>query len=184
MTTQKNGVQLGNFEQLVKTISRNNDFGDLRFSASSKWIGGTKTEVTVSAYYAAGNNIAPPGRKFTITMDEPLQLGGSDEAPNPFEMLLAALCGCVSAGVATQASFSNADITSIEVETTADVNILGLLGINMEPAVCSEIHYQVTVDGPDADKLVEAKEAFDSKSAVVANLRQPVNITTTVIKKS
>jgi uncharacterized OsmC-like protein len=117
-------------------------------------------------------------------MDEPLQLGGSDEAPNPFEMLLAALCGCMSAGIATQASFSDADITSIEVETTADVNILGLLGINSEPAVCSNIHYQVTVDGPDADKLVAAKEEFDSKSAVVANLRHPVNVTTTVVKKS
>jgi len=53
------------------------------YKAQTKWIEGFKTETEI--------------RKFKVSIDEPLELKGTNTAPNPVEMLLAALGGCVAA---------------------------------------------------------------------------------------
>ena len=51
------------------------------YKAQTKWIEGTKVETKI--------------REFKVGIDEPLELRGTNTAPNPVEMLLAALGGCV-----------------------------------------------------------------------------------------
>ncbi len=53
------------------------------YKAQTKWIEDFKTETEI--------------RKFKVSIDEPLELKGTNTAPNPVEMLLAALGGCVAA---------------------------------------------------------------------------------------
>lgn len=183
MSKVVNGVQISNFEKLAKTIKRNPEMGQLKFIAKSTWKGGTRAEVAVSEYYAADQNLAPSERKFKIVMDEPHPLGGNDSAPNPFEMMVAALCGCMNAGIALSASLAHAQIDGIEIEAEAHINVLGLLGITEDTTAPNLIHYKVTVDGPEPEKLIAAKEAFDAKSAVVASLKHPLNVTTEIVVK-
>jgi uncharacterized OsmC-like protein len=51
------------------------------YNAQTKWIEGTKVETKI--------------RKFKVSIDEPLELRGTNTAPNPVEMFLASLGGCV-----------------------------------------------------------------------------------------
>ena len=52
------------------------------YKAETKWLGGTKAKTRI--------------REFKIDIDEPLELKGTNTAPNPVEILLAALGGCVA----------------------------------------------------------------------------------------
>jgi len=52
------------------------------YKARTKWLEDFKTETEI--------------RKFKVGIDEPLELKGTNTAPNPVEMLLATLGGCVA----------------------------------------------------------------------------------------
>jgi uncharacterized OsmC-like protein len=173
-----NGVNLSKLEELFRAIKRIDALGDVKFAAKSVWKGGTRTDVTVSAYYAGGQNLAPAGRKFTILIDEPVELGGQDTAPNPMEYLAAAICGCITAGITTQAGFANAEVSELEVGVEAEVNVRGLLGIDDSPSSCSNIDYSVRMAGPAGETLLTAKKYIDQWSPVVSSLRSEVPVTT------
>ena len=98
-------------------------------------------------------------------------------------MLAAALCGCMTAGIAIKASLANVQIDDIEIESEANINVLGLLGITDDLPLCNPLHYKVIVGGPNPEKLVRVKEEFDKQSALVANLQNQVNVTTEIAIK-
>ncbi len=51
------------------------------YKARTKWIEGTKQETEI--------------REFKVSIDDPLELRGTNTAPNPVELFLASLGGCV-----------------------------------------------------------------------------------------
>lgn len=51
------------------------------YKTQTKWMEGTKVETKI--------------REFTVSIDEPLELRGTNTAPNPVELLLTALGGCI-----------------------------------------------------------------------------------------
>lgn len=184
MSKMKNGVDLENLEALVAALKENSALANLRFVATSQWKGGTRTEVTISDLYAGGQNIATGGRKHTLMVDEPPQLGGTDKAPDPIEYLAAGLCGCITAGIATNAALFGTDLEKIEVTVEADFDIRGLFGLDRSvPTGANELRYTVRLKGKGAsrDALVRSKETIDKKSPVRNTLANPLKIYTEVI---
>src|SRR5690625_5241335 len=53
-------------------------------------------------------------RDFTLTIDEPVALGGSDQEPNPVEFVLAAVMGCMNVVVHLVAKERGVRIRSLE----------------------------------------------------------------------
>jgi len=51
------------------------------YKTQTEWMEGTKVEIKI--------------REFTVSIDEPLELRGTNTAPNPVELLLTALGGCI-----------------------------------------------------------------------------------------
>jgi uncharacterized OsmC-like protein len=132
--------------------------------------------------HAGGQNIARPGRQFTLLVDEPAELGGADEAPNPVEYIAAGLCGCITAGIATNAALFGTELEAIEVTVEANYDLHGVLGLDKSvPNGALELHYNVKLKGAgDVEKLMKSKETIDRKSPVRNTLELPLKVTTSV----
>jgi uncharacterized OsmC-like protein len=185
MTKIRNGVNLDNLEALIAAVKDNRYLSQVRFMARSEWKGGTKAEVTISELTAGGQNVAGPQRSFKVLVDEPPQLGGTDEAPDPVEYLAAGLCGCLTAGIASNAALFGTDLEKIEVSVEIDYDFIGLLGLDRSvPTSATELKYTVRIKGaPGAspEAVRKAKEIIDRKSPVANTIRHPIRVSTEII---
>ncbi|EGV43488.1 OsmC family peroxiredoxin [Bizionia argentinensis JUB59] len=92
-------------------------------------------------------------RQFKLVIDEPEDLGGTDENANPVEYLLAGLAGCVNVVghlVAKELGFS---IKKLKIEVTGNINPSKLFGIsNDERAGFKGIELKLN---PETDASIE-----------------------------
>lgn len=182
MATLKNGVDLASIATYVDAVKTDPAQGQIKFVATSRWEGGTRSTISVDQFYANGQPAAPAGRSFKIVCDEPAVLGGTDQGPGPGELIAAALCGCLTAGIATNAALFDTELDDIEVTTEVDWNMLGLLGLDRSvPSSAKGVHYTVRLKGNDPEKLRRAKETLDRKSAILKTIEAMIPVTTTVV---
>ncbi len=183
MTKGLNGIDLESIGAFVEAAKQDGGVAAVKFVAKSRWQGGARCDATVNEFYSNGQVASRPGRSFTVSMDEPSPLGGNDQYPNPAEMLAAALCGCLTAGIAANAALFGTEIESLEVETEIDWNLLGVLGLNREvPCGASGIHYTVRLKGRGTEaQLLRSKETLDRKSAILNTYLKPVAVTSTTV---
>jgi len=180
-----NGVNLEGIKQVDALVRQNPAMGKCMFKAKSTWKRGTRSEITIDSLTAGGQEMSPPSRRFTLTVDEPPYLGGADGAPNPVEVLLAALAGCVTAGCATNGDMFGVPIDAMTIELEADVDARGMLGHDKSVRNgVTDIRYTVTIQSPASEEQVKrVKETIDRKSPVRDTLANPVNITSRLVYK-
>lgn len=97
-----------------------------------------------------------------VTIDEPIERGGTDKGPMPVEMVMAGLAGCTHVIANKLANHFGAPITSmdIDIRTTMDSRGTRLIEPIDVPFPSVTINIVAEMDGP--------QEAIDQ---VVANLR-------------
>jgi uncharacterized OsmC-like protein len=185
MTLGLNDVNLEQLKATDTAIRQNQGLEKVMVKAKSTWCRGTTTQVTVSEWYAGGNRMTTPGRRFTITVDEPAALGGGDHAPFPPEVLLAALAGCVTNATVTNAALFDVPIDGVEMDLEAHIDARGLMGHDKSVRTgISDINYTITIQSPAPEaKVRKCKETIDRKSAIRDTLANPVNITSKLIYK-
>ena len=180
-----NGVNLEGIKQVDTIVRQNPAMGKCLFKATSTWKRGTRSEITIDSTLAGGQEMSPASRRFTVSVDEPPFLGGADAAPNPVEVLLAALAGCVTAGVATNADMFGVPIDAMSIDLEADVDARGVLGHDKSVRNgVSAIRYTITIESPASEEQVRrVKETIDRKSPVRDTLANPVDITSKLVFK-
>jgi len=182
MDNVRNGVMLDPINDLVGAIQGDPDVAKVQFKARSEWKGGTQAEVTISELLSNGQNIREAGKAFTMTVDEPGVLGGKDEHPNPVEYLASALCGCLTAGIATNAALFETELEKINVEVDVNFDVRGVLGIDRnQPSGPLNLHYKVTLkgkNGASVEALTKSKETLDKKSPIKNTIQLPLHVTT------
>src|SRR5713101_3318935 len=99
-----NDVNVPKIKELDHLVRANPTVSKLTLKATSMWKRGTKAVVEVGPATLGGQDAFPPTRHFVMTVDDPDVLGGVDSAPTPVETLMAALAGCVTSGIATNAA--------------------------------------------------------------------------------
>jgi len=77
------------------------------YSAKSEWIEGSKLETKI--------------REFMVNTDEPLELKGTNTAPNPVELLLASLGGCIVITYHGYAKKFGIEINNLVVNLEGDI---------------------------------------------------------------
>lgn len=178
---QNNGLDLAALLQFVNAVRDNRDLGKVTFCAHSDWDGGTRTLVKVNQLLVNQQNAAPAERDFTLVVDEPHALGGTDQAPNPMEYLAAGLCGCITAGIATNGALFNAEYEKIAIDAQVVFDVAGVFGIDKSvPNGALEINLTIRAKGP-AEQLSRSKATIDGKSPAKAMLEFPVKINTQLI---
>lgn len=99
-------------------------------------------------------------RGFTVAMDEPKSLGGSDRAMNPVELLLSSLGGCMAICAAAFAKACKVDLKGFSVDLEGDLDPDGFLGRNPEARKgYQQIRFRMNIDSPspqeNIDRLIE-----------------------------
>ncbi|MFA7057253.1 MAG: OsmC family protein [Candidatus Cloacimonadales bacterium] len=116
-------------------------------------------------------------RDFTVGIDEPKELGGTDKAMNPVEMLLNALGGCMSICAASFAKKNGVKLDGCRVEVEGDLDPDGFLRINPEaPNGFSEVRYKIIIDSPSPQENIEKLIAHIEDVCPVSNTLQGVKV--------
>jgi uncharacterized OsmC-like protein len=75
-----------------------------------------------------------------------------------------------------------ANVEGLEVTVEADINVLGLFGIDRSvPSHCNRITYSVKLKGEDQAALLKSKQVIDGKSPVRNTLSNSIEIVTRVV---
>lgn len=185
MAEQVNDINVPKIKELDGLLRQNPAMAKATMKVKSTWHRGTKAIVEVGVVEASGQSLFPRTRKFVVMTDDPDVLGGVDSAPTPAEMLVAALAGCVTSGIATNAALFDVPVDSIDIDMEADIDFRGVLGHDKSVRNgFSDIRYTVTIQSPASEEKVrKCKETIDRKSPVRDTLANPVNITSKLIYK-
>ncbi len=124
-------------------------------------------------------------RGFSTTLDEPLELGGTDTGPNPVELLLAALGGCQEIVYRAYAAVMGLKIDRIEVHAKGYLDLRGLLNLAEVPAGFSRVSFttQVVSDEPE-EKIRQLAEMVEKHCPVMDSLMRAVEVSGKVEIKS
>jgi uncharacterized OsmC-like protein len=121
-------------------------------------------------------------RRFAMKVDEPFELLGRNTAPNPQEMLMAALNACMLVGYVAGASVNGIRLDSVEIETDGQLDLRGFLGIDPDvPAGYETMHYIVRIKGDGTPEQFQAiHETVMKTSPNYFNLSRPVKLEATL----
>lgn len=134
----------------------------------------------VSAKSETATKTIVKARNFEIIIDEPQDLGGSDQGANPVEYVLAALCGCLNVVGHLVAKEMNINLKGLSFEVNGDLDPAKFIGKETEgrAGFCG-IHVTITAD-TDADKstLDTWKSSVEQRCPVSDNISNitPVEI--------
>ncbi|RON13673.1 OsmC family protein [Pseudomonas frederiksbergensis] len=126
MSNNLNGIDVAALQQFAQGVTEDVTKRKASFNVKTQWEHQTRSVAKVSRYSLAGETYS---RDFEIVADEPNELLGQDTAPNPQELLMAALNACMSVGYAANAAMMGIKIHSLEIETDGTLDLRGFLGI-------------------------------------------------------
>ena len=178
MTTEPrrvNGLDVDALAQVIEDVGKDPAKGMVRFRVTSGWRGQTRSEAVVESCMIGGEEVK---RRFVMPVDEPLELLGGNTAPNPQEMLMAALNACVMVGYVAGAAMRGIRLEKVEIETTGELDLRGFLGIadDVVPGYES-IQYTVRIKGDGTPaQFREIHDTVIKTSPNYFNIARPVRI--------
>jgi len=174
-----NGLDLGALGQVVEAIEKDPAQALASFEVTTRWAGQTRSESVVEGFTLGGERIA---RQHRILADEPCELLGTDSAPNPQELLMAAFNACIMVGYVANAALKGIRLDSVEIRTRGTLDLRGFLGLSDQVAPGYEtVNYDVDIkgDGSPAD-FEEIHQAVMKTSPNYFNLSRPIRMNGTL----
>jgi hypothetical protein len=90
-----NGINVDDLFALIDGVKHDTANGKTSWRVTTGWQGQTRSRTQVDGFEIGGRHVS---RHFTIEIDEPCELGGSNRFANPQEHLLAELNACMTVG--------------------------------------------------------------------------------------
>jgi len=139
----------------------------------------------VKAYSESATKTIVKARNFELVVDEPADLGGTDQGANPVEYLLAAYAGCVNVMAHVIAGELNMDLKGVKIDLSGNLNPARLFGQPTEDrAGYKEIKVVVKADcDTDAETLLKWKNAILDRCPVGDNLKNATDVVFEVKQK-
>jgi uncharacterized OsmC-like protein len=169
-TTIDNGVNVAALLDAREAITDQPDLGKFTWRASTTWLNCTHSRGEVEGFYGLADEQRHT-RKFTFDADHPLQFAAEDNGATPVEIVLVALGGCLTGGIASVAQQRGIQLRSVRATVEADHDLRGILGADPEvhprfDAV--RVSYEVDADASPED--VQALVAQSQKRSAVFDL--------------
>jgi uncharacterized OsmC-like protein len=168
-----NGIQVERLFALIDGVKHEPAKGKTNWHVVTTWEGQTRSHAEIERYDLGGK---PVPRRFSIDIDEPRELGGSNDFANPQEHLIAALNACMTVGYVAQCAVRGITLESLSIETNGEIDLRGFLGI--DPAVppgYEKLSYTVRIKGSGTkEQFVEVHNAVMATSPNFYNLSHAV----------
>jgi len=175
-----NGIDVDFLRATIGAVAADPALGQTRWSVTTHWSGGTRSETRVESYGIGGREIA---KDFTIRADEPLELGGTNRHANPQEYLLAALNACMTVGYVAACSLEGIEIEDLRIETSGAIDLRGFLGL--DPSVKAGydgVSYTVYLAAKATPAQLEKVHDFVCRTSPNRfNLAQPIRLETRLV---
>jgi uncharacterized OsmC-like protein len=171
--TVVNGINVDDLFALIDDVKREPAKGKTNWHVITTWQGQTRSRAEIERYEFGGEKVP---RRYSIDIDEPRELGGSNKFANPQEHLIAALNACMTVGYVAQCAVRGITLESLSIETDGDIDLRGFLGI--DPAVppgYEKLSYTVRIKGSGTkEQFAEIHKAVMATSPNFYNLSQAV----------
>jgi uncharacterized OsmC-like protein len=168
-----NGINVDELFALIDHVKREPAKGGTKWRVITTWQGQARSRSEIEGYEIGGEKVP---RRFSIDIDEPGELGGSNRFANPQEHLIAALNACMTVGYVAQCAVRGITLESLAIETGGDIDLRGFLGI--DPAVprgYEKLSYTVRIKGNGTrEQFAEIHQAVMATSPNFYNMSQPV----------
>ncbi len=110
-----NGLDTECLMKVVETVKQNWQVGKTVWKATAKWQGGFKIETE--------------SRGFSLKVDEPDMLCGTDTAANPVELVIQSYGACLCIGFVMNAAVRGIRVDDLEMELEGEIDLPGFLGL-------------------------------------------------------
>ncbi|MDC3411970.1 OsmC family protein [Aquibacillus sp. 3ASR75-11] len=135
----------------------------VKVSTKGKWEEGVRTKVYVRDFDP-------------IVLDEPEELGGSDQGPNPVEYVLASLSGCTLVLIEMIAKELNFSYTGIEFENEGLLDLRGMNGVEGVSPHFQKVTFKVIIDTDESDNRLKQLNEEVIRRCPVYNLLKDAGI--------
>jgi uncharacterized OsmC-like protein len=175
-----NGINVDDVLALIEGVKRDAAKGDTEWRVTTVWQGQTRSRAHIEGFTIGGQKVP---RQFSIDIDEPCELGGSNRFANPQEHLLAALNACMMVGYAAQCAVRGITLEKLEIETRGKIDLRGFLGI--DPAVppgYDNLSYVVRIKGNGSrEQFAEVHKTVMATSPNFHNVSRPIDLKPTLV---
>lgn len=131
----------------------------MHLSADGEWESGMRTRLQVRDFEP-------------LYSDEPPTFGGQDSAPNPMEILLAALNGCLSVIVQVIAREKGIEVRGVRLHAEGDLDLRGAMGDPNVPAYFRNVRERVElVSSASPDEVRTLQEEVQRRCPVYTLLK-------------
>ena len=168
-----NDIDLGALQELVKEAETHPSLG---FEVTTRWDGQFRSESRVGPIRAGNGDLIV--RDHVIKADEPEEILGSNEAPNPQELLMAALNACMTVGYVAGAALKGITLTKLEIRTKGTLDLRGFLGLDDRvPPGYEAIDYEVSIAGNgNPEQFEDIHQTVMKTSPNYFNLNRPIRM--------
>ncbi|OIJ16348.1 osmotically inducible protein C [Anaerobacillus alkalilacustris] len=127
----------------------------LEVETNGKWEQGLKTSISIRDFQP-------------FIVDEPKNLGGTDEGPNPVELVLGALSSCTSVMIAFIAKEQKFSYRQVEFKNTGTLDLQGLMGVEGVSPHFQTVSFEVIIKTDETDeRTAKLKEAVEKRCPVM-----------------
>lgn len=147
---------------VIQGIQNDPKQADAVFKANSKLTDGFLAEVNI--------------RDFNFLSDEPEELGGTNQGPNPVEYVLGAFAACQEIVIKAYATVLGIEVSSVHVDVAGDLDLHGFLNLSDERAGFTGVRYSTTIETNETnpDKLRQLENLSTTRCPVLDIIQNPV----------
>ena len=152
----------------------------LGFEVTTRWTGQFGSESKAGPIRLGnGETIV---RNHVILADEPEEILGNDQGPNPQELLFAALNACMTVGYVAGAATRGIRLTKLEIETRGTLDLRGFFALSDSvPPGYPSLHYVVRIAGDGTpEQFAEIHAEVQATSPNYDNLARAIRMDSTL----
>jgi uncharacterized OsmC-like protein len=170
MTNQQvqtlNGFSPNELTELADVIATDVNQAQIKFQVSTQWVDGPRSISRVQSMEWGGQTYE---RDFSLIIDEPEEVGGTNLGPNPQEVLLSAFNSCVLATFAEFCTIEGIRLENVTINSSGNLDLRGFFGLdkNITPGY-QALNWTLSVKGDATPE--QFKKVYDATIAASPNL--------------